>query len=191
MQRFTSLQIFSGFKFLRNTKPNLGSGFTLIELVIYSAIVGVMLILMIGLFWNIISSNIKETAYQTVQQNTRFAIIKITQEVKGASGINNPLPGFSSDSLSLSMADSSLDPTLFDLVEGKLRITQGSFGPYELTSDEVQVSSLQFTNLSYPDTPGTIRIVMVLDHINPGGRIEYQASISVKSTVSLMPGGSP
>ncbi|GAI31695.1 unnamed protein product, partial [marine sediment metagenome] len=61
--------------------------------------------------------------------------------------------------------------------------------PYELTSDQVTVSSLRFTNLSYQDTPGTIRIEMTIDHINPGARIEYQASIDLRSTISLVPGG--
>jgi len=161
--------------------------FTLIEFLIYMAILATILVLMSGFFWNIIFGNIKETSYQEVQQNGRFALTKITQEIKKATGINSPLAGSSSDTLSLAMADAL--PTIFDLVNGKLRITQGSQGPFELTSDEVRVSNLLFTNLSYPNTPGTIRIEMTIEHLNPSGRMEYQASIDLKTTVSLVPGG--
>ena len=168
---------------------NLG-GFTLIELTIYIAIVGIILVSMTGFLWNVIFGNVKETAYQEVQQNGRFAISKITQETKKATGINNPLPGNPpSSSLSLAMADPNLNPIVFDVVNGKLRITQGTRGPFELTSNQVIVSSLQFTNLSYLDTPGTIRVEMTIDHINPGNRIEYQASINLISSISLVPGG--
>lgn len=164
-------------------------GFTLIEFIIYTTIVGIMLVLMIGFLWNIILGSIKETAYQEVQQNSRFALIKITQEIKKATGINNPLPGDPpANSLSLSIADPNLDPTVFDILDGKLRITQGTLGSYELTSNQVQVRNLQFTNLSYADTPGTIQTEIIIDHINPTDRVEYQASVNLKSTTSLLVG---
>ena len=173
--------------FLGNSTPENGAGFTLIEFLIYVGIVATILVVMSGFFWNIIFGNIKETSYQEVQQNGRFALTKITQEIKKAIGINSPLPGFSSNTLSLAMADAS--STIFDLVDGRLRITQGSQGPFELTSDQVRVSNLLFTNLSYPNTPGTIRIEMTIEHLNPSGRMEYQASIELKTTVSLVEGG--
>jgi prepilin-type N-terminal cleavage/methylation domain-containing protein len=163
-------------------------GFTLVELLIYIAIIGVLLVSMVGFLWTIVSGNIKETAYQEVQQNGRSTLTKITQEIKKATGVINPSPGFSASSLSLSMADPNLNPTIFNLIDGKLRITQRA-NSYYLTSDQVIVSNLQFTNLSYEDTPGTIRIEMTLERINPANRTEYQASLSLNSTVSLVRGG--
>ena len=173
--------------FLGNSTPENGAGFTLIEFLIYVGIVATILVVMSGFFWNIIFGNIKETSYQEIQQNGRFALTKITQEIKKAIGINSPLPSFSSNTLSLAMADAS--STIFDLVDGRLRITQGSQGPFELTSDQVRVSNLLFTNLSYPNTPGAIRMEMTIGYLNPSGLIEYQASIDLKTTVSLVPGG--
>lgn len=172
-------------------KHKSGAGFTFVELIIYVTIIGVVLVLMAGFLWNIIFGNIKETAYQEVQQNTRFALTKITQETKKATGINNPpappLPN-TSDTLSLSMADGS--STIFDVFNEKLRITQGSPPTsFYLTSNQVIVSSLQFTNLSYSDTPGTIRVEITINHVNPDARAEYEASVNLKSSISLVPGG--
>jgi len=176
----------------RRKRPvlNVVWGFTLIEFIIYIAIIGGMLTLITGFLWNIVFGNIKEAAFQEVQQNARFALTKITQEIKKAKGINSPLHGESpTNSLSLIMADSNLDPTIFEVIDGKLRIRQGSAQPNELISDQVIVSSLQFTNLSYEDTPGTIRIELTIDHLDPEGQSYYQASINLNSTVSLVPGG--
>lgn len=162
-------------------------GFTLIEFIVYVAIIGVMSAIMTGFLWNMILGNVKETSYQEVQQNARFALAKITQETKKATGIISPVAGASSTSLSLSMAAGT---TTFNVAEQKLRITQDASSS-DLTSEQVIVSNLQFTNLSYPDTPGTIRIEMTIDHVNPDNRVEYEASIDLKSTISLAPGGAP
>lgn len=164
------------------------SGLTLIEFTIYIAIIGVISVLMIGFLWNIIFGNIKAVSYQEVQENARFALTKMTQEIKKAIEIYSPsVSDPPADSLTLTMADNS--STIFDVVEGKLRITQGNQGPYELTSDQVIVSNLNFTNLSYQDTPGTIRIEITIEHINSSNRVEYLASINLKSTVSLFQAG--
>jgi Tfp pilus assembly protein PilW len=201
-QSFTPLQILYSFKiakraFLNSIRVKIKfsyrhkfvTGFTLIEFLIYVGIVATILIITTGFLWNIIFGNIKETSYQEVQQNGRFALTKINQEIKKAAGINSPPPAGSANSLSLAMADASLNPTIFDAVDGKLKITQGTNGPYELTTDEVRVSNLLFTNLSYENTPGTVQVEMTIDHVNPSNRVEYQASINLNSTFSLVPGG--
>lgn len=161
-------------------------GFTLIELLIYIAILGLVLASMIGFFWNNILGNIKEKSYQEVQQNGRFALTKITQETKKAIGINSPLPGFSSSSLSLAMPDFQQNPTVFSLNGEKLVISQGASGLIELTSDQVKITSLQFTNLSYSGTPGTVRVEITIENLNPGDKSEYQALIDLKTTISLL-----
>jgi len=163
-------------------------GFTLIELLLYIAIISLVLVFVTGFFWNIVSGNIKENSYQEVQQNGRFVMTKITQEIKKAIGINSPASGSSANSLSLIMSDSNLNPTIFDVSGGKLRITQGVLAPIELTTDQVLVSNLQFTNLSYLNTPGTLRVEMTLKNLNPSGKNEYQASIDLKTSVSLLKG---
>lgn len=164
-------------------------GFTLIELLLYLAILATVLLVMVGFLWDIIIGNVKENSYREVQQNGRFALAKISQEIKKATAINSPPPGLSSDSLSLAMAATHSNPTLFDVANGKLRIRRGESEPYELTSDRVRVSDLQFTNLSFADTPGTVRIEMTIEHLNPGARMEYQASVNLSTTVSLVAGG--
>jgi len=165
-------------------------GFTLIEFLLYLGIFVIVLVLTSGFLWNIIFGNIKASAYQEVQQSGSFALMKMTQEVKRALAINGPLPGATSTSLSLAMASSTLDPTIFDVAGGKLRISSGSPPDYQyLTSQQVVVTSLQFTNLSYENKPGTVRIEMTLEYLNPNNRSEYQVHLDLKSTASLLPGG--
>jgi prepilin-type N-terminal cleavage/methylation domain-containing protein len=164
-------------------------GFTLIELVVYIAIVSGILVLITGFLWNVIFGNIKESSYREVQQNARFALMRMAQEIRKATNINSPLPGGSDTSISLTMADATLDPTVFDISQGRLRITQGTSSPQEITTDSTIVKNIQFTNLSYPGTAGTVRIEIEIANSGLSNLPEYQASIGLKSTVNLLPGG--
>ena len=160
-------------------------GFTLIELLIYLAIFATVLVLLMGFLWNIIFGSVKETAYQEIQQNGRFAFLKMTQEIRRAKSINSPLIGSTANFLSLEMADPNLNPTILDIDSGKLRIIQGSNPSQYLTTDEAVIGSLQFKNFSYPNGKGTIKTEMEIHYLNPLNRPERQAIVNLGTTVSL------
>ena len=168
---------------------NIQKGFTLIELIIYIGIVAAVLLVAFNFTWEVIYGNVKSQAIREVQQNARFAMEKIAITTEEALTINSPTPGNSANFLSLEMADPNLNPTIFDVSNNKLRITQGITSYYELTNNRVKVTALQFTNLSYAETPGTIRVEMTIDHVNPAGRSEYAVSFDIKSTSTLVYGG--
>jgi len=149
---------------------------------------GIVIVILVTIFnfgWEIIYGDAKSQAMREVQQNSRLAIEKITENILVASDINNPSPGNTSNSLSLSMQDLSLDPTIFEVVDNKLRVTQGESGPRELTNNRVKITNLQFTNLSYTDTPGTVRVQIAIEHVNPNNLNQYEASLDTKDTISL------
>jgi len=162
-------------------------GFTLIEFLIYIAIFVSLLVLIFGFFWDIIFSNLKENSYQEIQENGRFLMFRISKEIKRAKSINFPSPENQGSYLSLEMADSSLNPTIFDLQDGKIRISQGTSSLYFLTTDLVKVENLSFFNLSYPQTPGIIRVEIKVLPLNPASFPTYQSSIIFKSSFSLLP----
>jgi len=158
-------------------------GLTLIEFLIYIAIFASILVLIIGFFWDIIFGNIKENSLQEIKENGQFSMFKISKEIKRAKSINFPLLGSQGNYLSLETVDPSLNPTVFDLQEGKLRITQGTTSPYFLTTDLVRVENLSFLNLSYPETPGIIEVEMEVSSLDTN----FPASMIFKSSFSLLP----
>jgi type II secretory pathway pseudopilin PulG len=164
---------------------NMNRGFTLIEFIIYIAIVGGILIVTFNFGGEIIYGNVKSQAMREVQQNSRLAIEKITEAILEASDINNPVSGNSDATLSLVMQDLHLSPTIFEITDGKLMVTQRKNGPHELTNNRVKVTKLQFTNISYANTPGTIRVQMTIEHVNPNNLSQYEASLETEDTISL------
>jgi len=54
-----------------------------------------------------------------------------------------------------------------------------------LTSDNVEVKSLEFNQVATTSTIPSIQIVLRVDYKAPTERAEYQASVKLISTVSL------
>lgn len=160
-------------------------GFTLIELIIYITILAGILSLLFNFGWEIIHGDIKSQSIREVQQNSRFVMGKITENILGSIGINNPSDGNSDNFLSLEMEDTDLNPMVFRLSDGRLTITQGGNGPYDLTSSRVVATDLEFINISYENTPGTIKIKMNIEYLNPNNLNQYESSLYTEETVSL------
>jgi len=97
------------------------SGFTLIELIIYVAIISAVLFLMTGFLWDIVYGGARTMSYREVQQNTRFAMKRITKAIRAG---QNPTTTFTVSSNILYQ------------------------GAIPLTTDQVKVTNLQFTSVS-------------------------------------------
>lgn len=162
-------------------------GFTLIELIIYLTLVSIFLSGAIFFAWDIIYGRVKSQIQQEVSQNLRLASQRISFEIRNAAGINT----LSGSSLSLEMSNPSRDPTVFDVSAGRLRIGYGSTGPCpvtapcNLTSNQVRVTGLSFTDLSSDSESININFTITLESNNPSGRQEWNRSQTYSSSVEL------
>lgn len=162
-------------------------GFTLIEMILYIAIVSILLTGLVYFTWDLIYGRVKSYTEQEVNQNIRFASSRIVYELKSAQAINTPSTG-TSNTLSLSMSDSARNPTVFDIVGGRLRIGYGNTGncpvsnPCYLTSNKVSVSNLNFTNLQQGDSTN---IKFTITVSSSGDRQELNKSETFESAVEL------
>ncbi|MBI5466118.1 MAG: prepilin-type N-terminal cleavage/methylation domain-containing protein [Candidatus Kerfeldbacteria bacterium] len=160
-------------------------GFSLLELIIYIAILAVLLMVIVGLASTSSQSSSAEEARAEVQQNLRFSLDTISSAVRRAASINTPTAGGSGSALSLAMSDGSKNPTVFDLSSQVLRITEGAGIAQALTNNRVKVTSIGFQHLANasPAKP-TIQITLTIAY-NDLGRSVYQYSKTEQTTVSL------
>jgi len=122
---------------------------------------------------------------EEVGQNARFALAQIASSIRNAESINTPLIGENGQTLSLAFTDSNKNPTIFSLSDGYLMVQEGSDDPVALNSEHVRFTNLLFTNISYDDTPGTIRISATINFFNPGERKVYDFQQTFYLTTSL------
>lgn len=163
-------------------------GFTLIESLIYIAIIGGVIGAFVGFALTISDSRNKTYVGEEVQANTRVALGIMTQYVQSADDINMASSTFDSDPgvLSLSMTSSTIDPTVFslDTDDGTLYMTQGSASPVAITSDEVRVTNLIFTDLTGDSKRGHVSIDMTIDFTSTTDAI-FSYSQDIETSVSV------
>ncbi len=132
------------------------------------------------------SSRIKNQSIGDVNQQGLQVMQLVTQTIRNAKTVDFPSIGATSTSLSMTMSDPLLSPTVFDIVNGSVRITEGSNAPILLTNSHVAVSSLLFQNISsVGSTDRIVRISFTIDHINTSGRNENSFTKSFTGSATL------
>ncbi len=160
-------------------------GFTFVEILVYMGVLTMMLIGIGGTARNIIVGGERASVVEEVSANSRFALNRITEAVREAESINSPSIGESSSTLSLKVVDPEKDPTIFTVSDESLTIRRGGEEAVDITSREIKVSDLEFINISYPDTPGTVFVRFTLSYDTSSLMQEYEAEKSFQTTVNL------
>ncbi|NCQ54699.1 MAG: hypothetical protein COU65_01910 [Candidatus Pacebacteria bacterium CG10_big_fil_rev_8_21_14_0_10_42_12] len=153
------------------------SGFTLIELILYIGIFSIFISGAVLFGWNMIYSQVKAQTQREVSQNLRLISEKISYEVRDADGINS----ITTNSISLSNADPSRNPTTIDTSAGMIRIGAGSTGncpasnPCPISSSHL-ASQITFQDLS--SLPESIFVGYSITVESTGSREEWQKTQS-------------
>jgi len=161
----------------------MNKGFTLVEVLIYIAVIGLVVTSFITFAISISSSRSKTYVVQEVQANTRTALDLISQKVRAAEDVVTPSEGNSTSTLELDMPDTA-DNLVFSVIGNILNITEGVADPVPITSDEVSVSNLSFTNLAVTGERDNIRVEMTIEYSGEGSK-EYEYSQSLQTAVSI------
>jgi len=164
-------------------------GFTLIELILYIALVSTVLVAIIQFGWNAVYIQKKSEVYQELVHNLRFAEKRIAFEIRNASGINS----VTTNALCLSSADAAHNPTKLYLSAGAIRIGWGggsatcatTTNDQPLTSSKITISTVNFVNLSVVGKSKNIHFDMTGSYANPGARKEFSMTSSLSSSQEL------
>jgi len=166
-------------------KPSKQAGYTLIELLLYVMLIGILLSAVTYFYGTTVDARVKNRTITEVDEQGTAAMDYMTQTIRNASSITTPAAAGSGASLTLVVPTGSLSPTIFSLSGTTLQVTEGAGGAVALTSSDVQISSLNFKNLSRSGTAGIVQISFTANRINPSGRNEYDYQRSFISSAEL------
>ena len=150
------------------------AGYTLIELLLYVAISGMLLTGVVGFFGLVTEARVKNQSISEVDEQGAAAMDYITQTIRNATSISSPVVGATGASLTLVVPTGALSPTIFSLSGTVLQVKEGAAAAIPLTSNEVQVSSLTFHNLTRTGTGGIVQVSFVVTRTNPNNRTEFE-----------------
>jgi type II secretory pathway pseudopilin PulG len=161
------------------------TGFTLLELLLYVAIVGMLLLALAYFFVGTASTRIGGQIENDVNQQATFAMETITQTIRNSDSITAPAANVSGAQLTLAMTPSTVSPTIFALSSGVLTIKEGAGTVVPLTSSSVVVSNLTFSNASKASTPGSVQISFTMASSSTSNRSEFSYSKTFTTTASV------
>lgn len=167
-------------------------GFTLIEVLVYIAVLTIIVLAISSLLIWAIRSGAKAKAMRETLNNAERAMAIMVHETKEAKGIYTPTSLFDAHPGQLSLETtkySSLEEETifldFYLCQDKLCLKKESQDPFVLTSDSVEISNLVFSEVFSGQAP-SLQIDLIVSYKNPQNRPEYSASVNLRSTVSLI-----
>ena len=136
---FRSINQFNNLT-IKQLKP----GFTLVELLIYMALLSIFLITLTGIFVNIMEVQLESDATSAVDQDGRFILSRLAYDINRAQNVTNPS--------GLGSTTSNLDFTIpgisysYSLNANNLQLSENG-QPSNLNSSETQVSNLTFQRI--------------------------------------------
>lgn len=167
---------------------NWQKSFTLMEILVYIAVLAIIVLAVSSFFLWASRSNIKTKAMRETLDNARRAMEQMTYEIKEAKSLYAPTTTSTQLSLeTIHYLPEGETSTYIDfyLCEKRLCLKKEFQSPIALTSDRVEVKNLEFSQISTTSTLPSIQINLKVDYKNPQNRPELQASVNLKSTASL------
>jgi type II secretory pathway pseudopilin PulG len=155
-------------------------GFTLVELILYIALISIFITGAILYAWDIIYGGAKSEVQRNVNQNLRIVSKRIIYEIRNASVINL----ITSNELCLASSDPTRNPTRIYILAGRLHIAwgggstncSGMINDQPLTSNKVLISNLIFTDRSSGSVSTNVEFSFTIS--SSGARQEWQKSKS-------------
>lgn len=172
------------------TKSNPRDGFSLIELLLYVAIVSVITAAVVGFGSWAIKIGAKTKANSEVINNARLAMDTIIYEIKKSRSVYNSTSVFNANPGQLSLAQlnatatESVDYLDFFVCGQAICLKREEADPVALTNNRVRAVNLVFKQLLNPSAPPSIQILMTIE-TSSSSRPEDKADISLTSTANL------
>jgi type II secretory pathway pseudopilin PulG len=122
-------------------------GFTIIELIVYIGLLGVVLSSVVVILYQVIAGQTQSRNRSEVDGEANFLMQKITEAMNGVQTINQPAAGATSSILSVSRYNYAQNPIVFELASGTVTISRGGGSAVPLNDSYVAVTQLVFNHI--------------------------------------------
>jgi hypothetical protein len=147
-----------------HSNPNPKAGFTILELVVFSAIFALASISFIGILITITRVQVRQGAAAEVNQQSLFLLQTLQRYIEQSSLVEMDA-NVATSTLKLRMPVSQIDPTYVYLSGDKVYLKETDSGaPQVLTSDKVKVTNLTFIKRSNPAGKDSVSLTFSMEY---------------------------
>lgn len=137
------------------------SGATLIELLMFLAIMGIVMAVAVPLLFTAAENRLVQQTMSLVEQNGTQVIQNIGLKIRNAETILSPAPGQSSKVLAVQTGSGGTNPTIVAVQSGSVVIIQRSLLE-EISNEQVAVSEFAVRNTSTSATSQSVAVSFVV-----------------------------
>lgn len=170
--------------------------FTLVELIIYVAILATVFVSTIGILWNVIGGSVRVSASTELSYSARLVLDNIIRvgrsanDVLVASSTFGVHPGVlvfgnSGGDITFDTATKNITVAGQNITIRKLRMKTGIGLPIDLTSDKVDVTNFVVKNRTRGTEPKNVKVEVTLAYVNPGQDPARNKTLSFETAVSI------
>lgn len=151
---------------------NMQIGFTIVELLIYMALMSIFLLVLLDIFTATLNSKLASESTSAISQDSRYILSKLSYDVNNADSITSPSLGLTSASLQFTASGSTVT---YALISGNLVKTVGGVS-MNLNGADTQLDSISFKNIGSIGGKPTIQVIYTVRSkiIVQGGGTEAQ-----------------
>jgi type II secretory pathway pseudopilin PulG len=148
------------------------SGFTLVELLVYMALMSIFLLVLLDIFTTILNTKLASESTSGISQDSRYILSKLSYDVNNSDSISTPTLGSTSAILQLTASGSA---NTYALSGGNLVKTQGGVS-MNLNGTDTMFDAISFKNMGKAGGKPTIQVIYTVRSkiIVQGGRTEVQ-----------------
>lgn len=121
-------------------------GFTLIEALLYIAMMSIMIGGSVVGAYNLLEGSRRLNTHIATEEEAHFLLRKIAWTITNTSAVNTPAPGESGPTLSVERIDDEA-PLTVSLVSSTVYLAEGNGDPLPLNNESVAVSQLTFEHI--------------------------------------------
>lgn len=154
-------------------------GFTLIEILIYLALVSLIATIAMAAIYPLIDNYYRSQARLDIEGEVNFLMRKINWALMGADSINQPTANNTSTALSINKEGFPQNPIAFDVSSGDFRISLAGAEPIVLNNVNVKIEKAEFEHIFQSGLPSLIGIELSIKHSNSN------ASTTIKTKIGL------
>lgn len=167
-------------------------GFTLIELIVYVAVLGIVLASVLTFLLWVVKSQTKTDAMRQVHTAGQRALEVMAHEISSSKSVYTPTSVFGVSPGQVSFQTRAYLPSGetysyidFYKCEAQLCMKKESQNPIAITPDSVSITNLKFSNIATAPGSSSVQIHLTLESKTFSSNPEYQASITLQDTITL------
>jgi len=159
------------------------SGFTLVEVLIYTAIFAISAVFLVGILTAITRVQSRQSSVNEVNDQISFVNNTVGRLVRSASLVDMTA-GSATTTLTLRMSSSTLDPTTIyvDASNTAIYLQEGTSTAVALTDSKVKIVSFLATKFENPGGPTIVQIDLAVEYNTTN--IQAKAARSLKTAIT-------